>query len=97
MMCAIGFGYYLALSAIAFLLMGYDKLAAQANRPRTAEQTLYLLSFAGGWPGTWLACSVFRHKTKKQSFQIRLALAMLTNIAMVVGSFALYLYLKESI
>jgi uncharacterized membrane protein YsdA (DUF1294 family) len=73
------FAYYVVVSAVALTVMAHDKLAARAERQRVAEKTLYLLSAAGGWPGTWVACGMFRHKTRKSAFQMRLAFATLLN------------------
>jgi len=72
-------GYYLAASCLAFVAIGRDKFAAKTGRRRTAEGKLHLLSVAGGWPGTWLACHAFRHKTQKLPFQRRFATMIFIN------------------
>src|ERR1700758_5407104 len=72
-------GYYLAASCLAFLAIGRDKFAARTGRRRTAESRLHLLSVAGGWPGTWIACHTFRHKTQKLPFQRRLGAMIVIN------------------
>jgi uncharacterized membrane protein YsdA (DUF1294 family) len=77
--------YYLAASLLAFLLIGRDKRAAVSGRRRTAELRLHLLSMVGGWPGTWLACRVFRHKTQKLSFQRRLGIMIALNFMLLAG------------
>jgi uncharacterized membrane protein YsdA (DUF1294 family)/cold shock CspA family protein len=59
---------YCIASFIAFLAYAWDKTAAQRNTWRTAERTLLLLGFCGGWPGALIARHVFRHKTRKTSF-----------------------------
>lgn len=59
---------YLGLSALAFMAYAFDKSAAVSGRWRTAEQTLHLLSLAGGWPGALLAQQLLRHKTSKPGF-----------------------------
>jgi uncharacterized membrane protein YsdA (DUF1294 family)/cold shock CspA family protein len=64
------FGLYLGASAAAFVAYALDKSAARNNRWRTKERTLHMFSLAGGWPGALFAQRVFRHKSKKQSFQI---------------------------
>lgn len=78
-------GYYLAASCIAFPVVGCDKYAAMTGRRRIAENKLHLLSLAGGWPGTWLACRVFRHKTRKLAFQRRLGIAITLNVVLLAG------------
>lgn len=62
-------GFYLAASAIAFLAYAIDKAAARNDRRRIRESTLHLFGLAGGWPGAVLAQRLFRHKSKKASFQ----------------------------
>jgi uncharacterized membrane protein YsdA (DUF1294 family) len=60
---------YAIASGAAFVVVGLDKAAARKGRHRTAENTLHVMSLAGGWPGAWVAQQVFRHKTQKQPFQ----------------------------
>lgn len=63
-------GLYLVASAVSFFVYARDKSAARGDQWRTAESTLHVLSLIGGWPGALVAQKLFRHKTKKQSFQI---------------------------
>ncbi len=56
------------LSLYTLLVYGLDKRAAVQQRSRTPENTLHLLSLAGGWPGALIARPLFRHKTRKQPF-----------------------------
>jgi uncharacterized membrane protein YsdA (DUF1294 family) len=60
---------YGIVSLLAFLLYWSDKRKARAEQWRTPENVLHALEFAGGWPGALLAQQVFRHKTRKVSFQ----------------------------
>lgn len=60
---------YLLSSVMAFAAYGIDKAAAIAGARRIPESFLHLLGLAGGWPGALLAQRVFRHKTRKTSFQ----------------------------
>jgi uncharacterized membrane protein YsdA (DUF1294 family)/cold shock CspA family protein len=75
---------YVGLSAVALLAYAIDKSAAVAGRWRIAEQTLHLLSLAGGWPGALLAQQFLRHKTSKLSFVSVFWFTVLLN----VGAFA---------
>ncbi|WP_338580775.1 DUF1294 domain-containing protein [Pseudomonas sp. MAG733B] len=61
---------YGIVSVLAFLLYWSDKRKARADQWRTPENVLHALEFAGGWPGALLAQQVFRHKTRKVSFQV---------------------------
>ena len=60
---------YIGVSAVTFIAYALDKSAAQNGEWRTSEQTLHLLSLAGGWPGALLAQQVLRHKSSKQEFR----------------------------
>lgn len=60
---------YLGSSAVTFLAYAMDKSAAQRGAWRTKEQTLHLLSLAGGWPGALLAQQMLRHKSAKAEFR----------------------------
>ncbi len=82
-LAAIVAGYYLAASAAAFLAIARDKHAAIVGRRRTSERSLHWMSAAGGWPGTWLACRTFRHKTQKLSFQRWFAAAIVLNFVLL--------------
>lgn len=60
---------YPLLSAVSFLQYWADKNSAQSGRWRTPENTLHITELLGGWPGALVAQQVFRHKTRKASFQ----------------------------
>ncbi|SCW31882.1 MULTISPECIES: DUF1294 domain-containing protein [unclassified Pseudomonas] len=61
---------YGIVSVVAFLLYWSDKRKARADAWRTPENVLHALELAGGWPGALLAQQLFRHKTRKVSFQV---------------------------
>ncbi|MBB2496212.1 DUF1294 domain-containing protein [Aquipseudomonas ullengensis] len=63
-------GVYPLLSLISFLQYWNDKQSAQKGRWRTPENTLHITELLGGWPGALVAQQVFRHKTRKLSFQV---------------------------
>jgi uncharacterized membrane protein YsdA (DUF1294 family)/cold shock CspA family protein len=79
------FPFYLLVSLITFSLYAMDKLAAIEENQRTAESTLHLFTFIGGWPGALLAQQILRHKSKKQSFRIIFWKLVLLNIGILVG------------
>lgn len=79
----IALGVLLLLSLLTFFIYGFDKNAAQAGRWRTAENTLHLLSLAGGWPGAWIAQRLFRHKVSKTSFMAIYWATVLAHLAAV--------------
>ncbi|KKA04780.1 membrane protein [Pseudomonas ogarae] len=61
---------YGVVSVVAFLLYWGDKRKARADAWRTPENVLHAVELAGGWPGALLAQQLFRHKTRKVSFQV---------------------------
>ena len=77
---------YLAVSVVTLFMYGIDKSAAKNNQARVSENVLQLLALIGGWPGALIAQWLFRHKTKKTSFQIVFRMMVLLNI----GLLALY-------
>ena len=72
--------YLVAVNVLALLLFGWDKLRARSQGARVPETQLLLAAAAGGAPGAWTAMTLFRHKTRKRTFQIKLALATLANV-----------------
>jgi uncharacterized membrane protein YsdA (DUF1294 family) len=65
----IGVGYFPG-SVVTFAVYAWDKHRAQNGEWRVAENTLHFLDLLGGWPGALVAQRLFRHKTRKLSFQI---------------------------
>ena len=61
---------YGVVSLLAFLLYWSDKRKARADHWRTPENVLHAVELAGGWPGALLAQQLFRHKTRKLSYQL---------------------------
>ena len=61
---------YTMLSLISFYQYWSDKNSAQKGRWRTPENVLHAVELCGGWPGALVAQQVFRHKTRKLSFQL---------------------------
>jgi len=61
---------YGLVSVLAFFLYWADKRKARADAWRAPEDVLQAVERAGGWPGALIAQQVFRHKTRKVSFQV---------------------------
>jgi uncharacterized membrane protein YsdA (DUF1294 family) len=61
--------YALIINAIAYLLFGFDKRAAERGNSRIPEKTLLMVSALGGSVGAVMAQRQFRHKTQKQPFK----------------------------
>jgi uncharacterized membrane protein YsdA (DUF1294 family)/cold shock CspA family protein len=60
---------YLGMSMVTFVAYGIDKRSARTGGWRTPEARLHLFGLLGGWPGAIPAQLLFRHKTRKPSFQ----------------------------
>ena len=60
---------YGIVSVLAFFMYWADKRKARTDARRTPENVLHAVELAGGWPGALIAQQVFRHKTRKVSFQ----------------------------
>ena len=57
-------------SVVAFGVYWYDKQQAKNGQWRTPEKVLHGVELLGGWPGALVAQQVFRHKTRKVSYQV---------------------------
>lgn len=60
----------LTTSTLATLNLWLDKRFAVASRSRVPEATLHLFELTGGWPGSFLAQRLFRHKISKRAYQL---------------------------
>jgi uncharacterized membrane protein YsdA (DUF1294 family) len=71
----------LVANLAAFAAQWWDKRLARTNaKSRTPERTLLLLGLPLAAPGMLLGMRVFRHKTKKRSFQLKAALVVFANL-----------------
>ncbi|BEV08185.1 cold shock and DUF1294 domain-containing protein [Methylophilus sp. DW102] len=74
-------GIYLLMSSCTLIAYKLDKSAARQNNRRTPEKTLHLLALIGGWPGAIIGQKLFRHKSKKLSFQVIFWATIILNCA----------------
>ncbi len=75
--------YLLVINVAAFLTFGWDKRAARKRARRIPESRLLWLAFLLGAPGAWCGSRVFRHKTVKTSFRIKLTLVTVLELALI--------------
>ena len=61
-------GLYCGVSAVSYLMYGWDKSAAQNSRRRTPEINLHIADLLGGWPGALVAQQQFRHRRSSSHF-----------------------------
>jgi len=67
---ALALWAYGSVSLLAFFLYWSDKRKARDDAWRTPEKVLHAIELLGGWPGALIAQQVFRHKTRKVSYQL---------------------------
>lgn len=68
------------VNTVTFLLMAADKNAARSKGWRVPESVLLVLTAMGGSPAMLLARELFRHKTKKNSFVMRMGAIILLQL-----------------
>lgn len=86
-------GAYITASLLAMWFYYDDKQIAKRNAVsakqsmRIPEARLHYIELMGGWPGALLAQRLFRHKTKKESFQLVFNLIIIFHITLLTGIF----------
>lgn len=70
---------YLLASICTLIAYKLDKTAAKSSHRRTPERTLHILALIGGWPGAIIGQKLFRHKSKKLSFQVTFWVTIILN------------------
>lgn len=81
--------WLIAINLVTGAAYLYDKVAAGSNRGRVPERVLLLLALAGGTPAAFVAMRLIRHKTAKQSFQLRFWLIVLGQGVLLAGYYFL--------
>ena len=71
------------LSALAFLLYGWDKAMAKLRRRRIPEAALLGCAALGGSAGAALAMAVFHHKIRKPPFRYGVPLMLSAHAALL--------------
>ena len=87
-MLVVLFFYLLTINAVGFVIMLTDKRCAQKKLWRIPEATLFTVAILGGSMGVLLGMQVFRHKTRKPKFYLRIP-AILISQLLSGGSFLL--------
>lgn len=87
-------GFTVTCSIIAFIAYGIDKRRARKNQFRISEKKLHLFSLLGGWPGSYLAQQLFRHKTRKVSFRLVFWIIVILHLGII--GYGIYLWIKIS-
>jgi uncharacterized membrane protein YsdA (DUF1294 family) len=76
------------LNLVSFALFGIDKRRARRGSWRISESTLLLSGLVSGTVGAWAGVFVFRHKTRKPSFLLKLALLTAVDAVVVAAYLA---------
>ena len=61
--------WLVSVNVVTFLFYGFDKMRAKGDGRRVPENVLHGLVLLGGAVGGWGSMKLFRHKTRKGSFQ----------------------------
>ncbi|MBQ8331754.1 MAG: DUF1294 domain-containing protein [Clostridia bacterium] len=84
MLLKILIGYLIAISLVSVVVCVYDKFAAKhAQKHRTREATLLLLSALGGSVAMLATMLLIRHKTKHVKFMLGIPMILLAQAAAV--------------
>ena len=76
--------YLAVISVISVIVCIYDKIAAKvAQRHRTREATLLILSALGGSVAMFLTMQIIRHKTKHLKFMLGIPAIIAVQIALI--------------
>jgi uncharacterized membrane protein YsdA (DUF1294 family) len=81
----------IAINVVTFFTYAYDKAIADSEVERVPEAVLFALAAAGGMIGALAAMRLFRHKTAKSSFQLKLLSVAVVQFVLVV----VYLFIKR--
>jgi uncharacterized membrane protein YsdA (DUF1294 family) len=79
--------YLLIVNGVTAYLYYQDKRAAQSNKRRIPERTLFLGNWLGGVVGAWLVFWGLRHKTRHTSFWVVQGLATVLHLLLLGGVF----------
>lgn len=74
--------YFILISAIAFFITVYDKIAAKKEARRISEKSLLLIGLAGGASVMYVTMQIIRHKTLHAKFMILLPLMIILHIVL---------------
>ena len=76
--------YLLAVNAVGFAVMLYDKYLAKNNLWRIPETTLFGIAVIGGSVGCLIGMYAVRHKTKHLSFTLGIPAILAAQIAVYI-------------
>ena len=75
---------FVFMNIFTFLAYWKDKQAAIKGEWRIPEKDLHLLELLGGWSGALIAQKLFRHKTKKHTYQLIFWLVPIVQVGFIL-------------
>jgi uncharacterized membrane protein YsdA (DUF1294 family) len=75
--------YLVVANLVSFAMFGIDKRRARAGQRRISERALLLSAVGSGTIGGWVGMNVFRHKTAKRTFQMKMVAMTVVDVAIV--------------
>lgn len=75
----------IAVSIVAFAMMGIDKRRAMRNQWRIPESSLFLAAIFGGAVGGTIGMFLFHHKTKHWYFRLFFPLLAIAQIFVLIA------------
>lgn len=75
------------MSALAFVLFGWDKHLARRRRRRIPEASLLGCAALGGSIGALVGMFLFHHKTRKPAFRLWVPLALILHATVLAFAF----------
>ena len=75
--------HLISVNLVTIIAYGVDKRAAIKRSWRVSEAKLHTLEFFGGWIGAFVAQKIFKHKTKKKSFQLTFWFMLVIQLAAI--------------
>jgi uncharacterized membrane protein YsdA (DUF1294 family) len=79
--------YLVVANLVSFAMFGIDKQRAREGQRRISERALLTSAVVSGTIGAWVGMSVFRHKTAKRTFQVKMVAMTAVDAAVVVIAF----------
>ncbi len=75
--------YFLLINIVTWFVFWFDKYQSRNGQRRVSEMKLWVLALVGGSVGALFGMSMFRHKTKKLSFQAGIALILALQVWLI--------------
>lgn len=82
---------FIVMNLLSFLMMAHDKERSKNYKRRVSEFSFFVLTVLGGFSGIFIGAKVFRHKTMKHSFHLKIILGMLIHFSVLYLSYTFIL------